>query len=509
MPLPAKQHHDSLPLPPDSLASSLAPPFLPITRNLDRSLNQSTSSEPWTAELPADPRGRVISLLDGSIFYGLIAVIVLTAIPYGTVDSWAEALFECAVFFLTLLWIVQGFIQGSWRIGNLRLLAPLIGLVLLAVLQSVPWWKTDLAGEQVWFALSADPFETRAFVFRMAALVLAALLLIRFTSTTKRLGILVHAIIIVAVGTALFGIARQALQHAQGFVLERLRPGQGYGQFINKNHFPFLIEMAFGLVVGVAFMQKDRRERVLLYVSALLLMWTGIVLSKSRGGLLTITVQVIFAALLFVNSKRLGREKGASQTGWIRWTRSVAITTITIGTLLVIIVAGVAWLGGDQLATGVETATGEMIYADRSEMHEAARRRDIWHATWRMFKAHPTAGAGLGGYWAEVPRYHAASGVLTPQQAHNDYLELLASGGVLGAALFAWFTIVLIRQVSQSVTNAEGFQRAVLLGTMISLVGAGVHSIVDFGLHITVNALVFVVLLGIVSLKTMREDASR
>jgi hypothetical protein len=185
--------------------------------------------------LTPNPRSRVTSLLDGSIFYGLIAVIVLTAIPYGTVDPWSQALFECAVFFLTLLWVVHGFILGSWQIGNLRLLAPLIGLVLLAAVQSIAWWKTELAGEQVWFALSADPFETWALVFRVGALVLAALLVIRFTSTTKRLGILVHAIIAVAVVTALYGIARQAMQHGQGFVLSRLQPGQGYGQFINKN----------------------------------------------------------------------------------------------------------------------------------------------------------------------------------------------------------------------------------------------------------------------------------
>ena len=467
------------------------------------SLNHSTSGEPW---LSSDRRNRVISLLDSSIFYGLMVVITLTAIPYGTVDPWSQALFECAVFFLTLLWIIHGFILGSWFVGNVRLLAPLAGLVLLAAGQYVAWWKTDLAGEQVWFVLSADPFETRAFVFRMAALVLAALLVIRFTSTTKRLGILVHAIIVVAVGTAVFGIARQAMQHGQGFVLSRLQPGQGYGQFINKNHFSFLIEMGFGLAAGVAFMQKGRRDRVLLYASALLLMWTTIVLSNSRGGLLTITVQVIFAALLFVNSKRLGREQGAMQTGWIRWTRSIAVTTVTVGVLLIIIVTGVAWLGGDQLATGMETATGEMIGVDRSELHEAARRRDIWRATWRMFKAHPIAGAGLGGYWAEVPRYHAASGILTPQQAHNDYLELLASGGVLGVALLVWFTIAIVRQARQSVITADGFQRAVLLGAIISVVGAGVHSIVDFGLHITINALVFVALLGIISLKTMRGD---
>lgn len=463
------------------------------------SLNQSRSGASVTGVLSRAGRRPLFLLLDGVIFYGLIGLIALTAIPYGTVHPWSEALFECVVFLLTLLWIVCGFVEGSWQIGNLRLLAPLIGLVFLAGAQSIAWWRTELAGVQVWFALSADPFETRAFAFRLAALVLAGLLLIRFTSTAKRLSVLVHAIIVVAAASALFGIARQAMQHGQGFWLSRLQLGQGYGQFINKNHFAFLIEMALGLVVGVAFMQRGRRERFLLYLSALLLMWAAIVLSNSRGGLLSTTVQAVFAALLFLNSRTIGR---GQVTGWIRWSRSIAFTTVAIGALVFIIIVGVVWLGGDQLTTGVETATSEMTGVDVSEIHEGARRRDIWRATWLMFKTHPTAGAGLGGFWAEVPVYHSASGVLTPEQAHNDYLELLASGGLVGAVLFVWFVVILIRQAWQRVNDSEGFQRAVVLGTIISVVGVGVHSIVDFGLHITVNALVFVALLAILSLKT-------
>jgi O-antigen ligase len=401
---------------------------------------------------------------------------------------------------------VHGFIAGSWRIGNTRLVAPMAALVLLAIAQSITWWKTDVAGEQVGFAISADPFETWAFAFRMAALVLTALLVIRFTSNTRRLEILVHAIIAIAVASALFGIARQAMQHGQGFVLSRLQPEQGFGQFINKNHFAFLMEIALGLVVGVALMRRDRRDRLLLYLSVLLLLGAASVMSKSRGGLLTITVQVVFSALLFVHSRTFGGEKIAIQKGWMRWTRSIAAMIVMIGALLMIIAVGVVWLGGDQLTTGVETATSEMAGVDRSELREGARRRDIWRATWRMFKAHPIAGAGLGGYWAEIPAYHSASGVLTPQQAHNDYLELLASGGILGALFLVWFFIALIRQARTAVAAAKGFQRAVLLGAIIGVVGVSVHSIVDFGLHITINGVVFVVLLAVLSLETMRRE---
>ncbi len=459
-----------------------------------------------------DRGGRVLRFLDRVIFFGLITIIALTAIPYGTSESWSKALFESAVFFLAVLWIVHGLIDGSWRISNARLIAPMIGLLVLAAVQSLAWWQLDTAGEKVWFALSSDAFETRIFAFRIAALILVLVLFLRFTSNAKRLGILVHAIIVVASASALFGIARQVMQHGPvgpGFGLARLVFGSGYAQFTNRNHFAFLMEMALGLIIGVGLLQRARRERLLLYLSMAMFLCAAVVLSRSRGGLLAIAVQIVFAGLLFVNFKTSATESGAAGRRWTRWARSIVATIVIAATLLVIIVTGVAWLGGDQLSTGVKTATQEMSGVDPSDEHQGARRRDIWRATWSMFKAHPIAGAGLGAFWAEVPVFHQASGALTPQQAHNDYLELLASGGILGAALFSWFAVALIREARRSVRTSQGFQRAVSLGAIIGLVGVAVHSIVDFGLHITINAVVFVVLAGILSLKSFGPQVVR
>ena len=471
-----------------------------IRNQLDTSFSQTAVVE-RASVLSSSETGGILVLLDRIVFYGLMALIVLTAIPYGSVHPWSRAIFQCSVFVLTLLWIVHGLLSGSWKVGNLRLVLPLAALVLLALVQSLTWWQVDSAGIKVDYALSADPFESWVFVFRTSALVLAALLLIRFTSSRNRLSILIHTIIGVAILSALFGVARQSLQHSPGFVLPLLKPGLGFGQFINKNHFPYLMEMAMGLLVGVALMRGNRRERIPLYLAALLVMWAALVLSLSRGGLIAMIAQVIFAVLLFINSRRIrnaGHEEIESDR--FAWTRSIAVKLIMAAALLGFIVAGIAWLAGDRLAAGVESAAAEMTAVDRTELHEGSRRRDIWRASWLMFKAHPIAGAGLGGFWTELPLYHQASGVTTPQQAHNDYLELLASGGLIGAALFIWFAVVLIKQARHSVRASDGFQRAVALGAILGLVGIGVHSLVDFGLHITSNALVFVALLAIISL---------
>src|SRR5260370_37217947 len=196
--------------------------------------------------------------------------------------------------------------------------------------------------------------------------------------------------------------------------------------------------------------------------------WAALVLSLSRGGLLAMSIQIVFAGLLFLNSRNPRRNPIATARGSDTrarvtanegqpptWLRSTIAKAIMIGVLLITIVAGVAWLGGDQLVTGVETAWIELAGADTSELHEAARRRDIGRAGWRMFLQHPIAGAGLGGYWAEFPSFHEGSGVLTPEQAHNDYLEVLASGGLIGAAILVWFAIALIKQTRRNIQASE------------------------------------------------------
>ena len=72
---------------------------------------------------------------------------------------------------------------------------------------------------------------------------------------------MIHVIVGVAVATAIFGILRQTIQHNVGFGLPLIKPDQGYGQFINKNHFAFLMEMAFGLALGMIVGGGVKREQ--------------------------------------------------------------------------------------------------------------------------------------------------------------------------------------------------------------------------------------------------------
>lgn len=432
------------------------------------------------------------------IFYALLVIIALAAIPYGTVEPWSVSLFECAIFALTILWLIEGLISKRWFLPSHRLLLPLLALTLFCFAQTLPVELAgrEVAGVKIWRTISADPYQTKLVALKLLALTLTWAMLLRYTSNQRRLRALIYTLIGIGVVSALFGIIRQTTQRgATGFILPYLQAGSGYGQFINKNHFAYLMEMVLGLTLGVVAGRGVRREQMLIYFALALPVWTALVLSNSRGGLFAMLAQMLFLGFLFTSLQNARENKeriGDTPTFMSRLSRSRIFRAILLGSLVIFMFVGAIWMGGERLATSLGTVPDEMV---SQEGTEEASRREIWQATWLLIKDHPIVGVGLGGYWTAIPQYHQASGQVTPQEAHNDYLELMASGGLIGVALLGWFLVIFIKGVRERLRRSEGFARAASVGALVGLFGVAVHSFVDFGLHITINALAFVALL--------------
>lgn len=466
---------------------------------------------------PETTQSRFAWVLDRAIFVFLLAMIALTAVPYGTVEPWWEALFECAVFALAGLWLFEGWLSGGWHVSRRALLAPLIAMLLYMFVQTLtlPFGSgasaDALASGKLWQAISADPFETRRGALKLLALMLAFALLARYASNVRRTVLLAYTVIGTGVASAIFGIIRQTTQHSDGFILPYLELDSGYGQFINKNHFAFLMEMALGLTLGFV-VRGARRERLLIYAAAGIPLWTALVLSNSRGGLLAMLCQLIFAALMWTTASKEARQaewKKGSQFGTrLKRLMTSAVARIAlIVCLIVVVCVGVVWVGGEAVVDRFEATSsdfGAQAEAMAADARDNTRRADVWRATWQLIKANPVTGTGIGGYWTAISSYNDSSGRSTPQQAHNDYLELLASGGIIGAALAAWFVFAFIRLSRQTLRTGEPLRRAVCVGALIGLLGVALHSFLDFGLHITANALVFACLI-VLATNTLHE----
>lgn len=449
---------------------------------------------------------QAVRLLDSAIFIGLLALIALAAIPYGGVQPQWEAAFECGVFVLAAMWIIEGYLSGAWHLRGRPLLAPLLALIAFAFIQTLPLLPASVtAGVELRRAISTDPYQTRLFLFKLLALTITLALLMQYTSSKRRLVALVFVAIGVGVASALFGLVRAVSQRdLTGFILSQLGPGEGYAQFINRNHFAFLMEMSTGLALGLVAGGGVRRNRLPIYLGMTILMCTTLVLSNSRGGILSMLGQLIFIAFLFAAVRPRPKLPNRS-VDWLQRLRSSFVVRVALVLCLLTVVAvGIVWIGGDPLVSRLEVVPGE-ISAQSADKRQGERRIEIWRATMRLIKAHPVTGVGFGAYWVAVPEYHDASGRVTPQEAHNDYLELLASGGMIGLALGAWFVVVLIRMALRHLRTQDSFRRAACFGALAGLFGLAVHSLFDFGLHVTVNALIFVALVVIATLDCHAE----
>ena len=429
------------------------------------------------------------------IYVALLFLLVVAAVFYGGSDPWWKAFLTSAIFAVGILACLERLFSRDRRFAGVGIFLPLLALIGFALLQTISLGHADGSAYGIrfpfWHSISADPYETRIFALQFASLALLAALLLRYGTTRRRLRGLLFVIIAIALASALFGILRQTMQHSPGFLLPVLQPEVGYGQFINKNHFAYLMEMGFGLAFGLVAGGGVRREGMLLYVGALLPIWTALVLSNSRGGILAMLVQLLVTVLLIplVISGRDSQRASA----W-RLLRSPFTRAALICGLIAVVGAGVVWVGGDRLATRIEGARAEF---EAGPSREGVTRLRIWAATLQMTRAHPLAGVGMGGYWTAFPTYHDAPGTMQAQQAHNDYLELAASGGVVGLAIGAWFVVVLCKGMRASLKSRNGFRRAACFAALIGIAGVAVHSIFDFGLHRMLNAMVFTALIVI------------
>jgi O-antigen ligase len=445
------------------------------------------------------------SLLERVIFWGTLGLISLSAIPYGTADAKWESFFETAVFVLTTLWLTTSLLGAQFWNSEHRVLLPLGALILLALIQSVPLWSSSggpaLAGGFVRHALSVDPFETWRFVLKLSALALSFGMLLSFAANLQRLQILVYVVVGIALASALFGLLRsELLPHLPAVISFRLDTESSYGQFENRNHFAFLMEMALGLMLGSAVDNRFRKLRLVLIVILTSTLWVALLLTHSRGGLLCMLAEIPFFFVLYASGvttkpQKLGR-------GFGRVTGAV-MAAVLICLVFCVLAASIVLVGGDETISRLESTPLE--FSARSAGPPKVLRPQIWAGTLRLIKVNPIFGVGFGGYSVAIPRYLVSSAQWTPEQAHNDYLELLASGGVIGAVLGLWFLVRLVRTSRRRLQQAVAETAALRCGALAGLFAVAAHSFFDFGLHITVNALIAGVLL-VIAVKGISES---
>jgi O-antigen ligase len=180
-------------------------------------------------------------------------------------------------------------------------------------------------------------------------------------------------------------------------------------------------------------------------------------------------------------------------------------TAVGIGGLAILIatVALVVFLGGtDPLlrSSGLTGGTGDLT----------SGRLAFWKAAVNIFLGHPLAGVGLDAFGDAYSSYDLSSGKFRVEQAHNDYLQILADAGILGFACVASFIYLFVKKSLRTVRESHsGFRRGAAIGAFAGCVAVMVHSFVDFPLRTPANAFVFLLLAAIAVVPIHEEHKPR
>jgi O-antigen ligase len=121
----------------------------------------------------------------------------------------------------------------------------------------------------------------------------------------------------------------------------------------------------------------------------------------------------------------------------------------------------------------------------------------IWHDTWRMVSDFPLTGVGTGAFQRAMLGYQEGSRLFFFNHAHNEYLQLLAEGGLLIAAPAAIALLAAIALMLKSLGADRSPIFWIRAGASCGVVAVAVQSIWDTGLRTPANGVLFAVIAAI------------
>jgi O-antigen ligase len=455
-------------------------------------------SEPATPAVAPKPRGRGVyrirhTLASRFVFLVICIAIVLSALAYGTVHYWSLALFNLGGLTILMLWVIDGWQLGNVRVSRSWLQLPLLAALVLGLVQLLPLRG---GGAGLVNTLSLDPNSTKLVIVQLGTLLVYFGATLVFVDTPHRLHLLVRTIMIFGFLLAIFGLTQSFTSPTKVYWMRELNQSTAFGPFINRHHFAGYMELTIALPLGLLLAGAIDKQKWLLYIFIAGLMGVALVMTSSRGGIISLVAEIVFLVIVTAIWRRHGERRRAGGR-----LRSVAARTALAGALIFGLFLGVILLGG-------EFSLNRFIDSVNTD-DPTTGRAHFWAVTLEMIKANPVVGTGLGAYGVIYTHYDTRNGLYRLEQAHNDYLQVLSDGGVLGGAIAFAFVAILFYRGFVRAKSRDNFRRGVTLGALGGCFAVLVHSFFDFTLHTTSNALLFLVLAALATLNGRVEDAPR
>jgi O-antigen ligase len=437
-----------------------------------------------------------------------LTLIAWGAVAFGAVYPWAYVplLAGCAATGLTGMTMRTGS-GGSGRILEASL-AALLGAIAIqliplpaTVLELVsPETGRFLRDYELGYAQSAPrhalSIQASATAVALGIAAALALMLVGLTRALSRDDTrqIVRGVTVLGVILALAGIIQKSLWNGKiyGFWMP-MEEGHSFGPFVNRNHFAGWMLMAMPVAVGylsarvVSGMRGVRpgwRNRVLWFSSseasqtilvafAVLMMALALTLTTSRSGIAGLIAAATFSGCFVACRRTAATSRRAALTAY----------------LVFVVFVAVGWAGVDRLAA--RFSEGDPV--------TLGNRVGIWADTWQIARRFPVAGTGLNTYGVSTLSYQTVLPEQHLAQAHNDYLQLAAEGGLLVGVPALLVIVAAAHTIRRRFGELpeESSEYWIRMGAVTGVLAVALQEVGEFSLQMPGNAVLFVVLLSI------------
>lgn len=445
---------------------------------------------------------------------GVYAALVLSPLPFGSVQPWAVLGIEILAAVLGLgAVLLLASDREALPPGAGRVWAPALGLYAIAVVHLLPapvWvvrWiarPTAEAREAVAHVLpevattsappSLSPPDSLDAALRGIAFGLIALVTMVAFRKRRHFRTVGFVIVASAAFQALYGTAEYLSQHQHIFTYaKKYYLDCATGTFINRNHYASYLAMALPFALGAlidgrkgALAGNSWRERflrlsepssfaVVFAAVASFLIWIGVFLSYSRGGLAAALVATVVLGLLSGLSKR---------RMWV----------LVAACLLPALV-----LSWQQLR-----APGERFVTESDRLASLNHRLPIWKAGARMIPPYAVAGVGWGSFENAFQMYQPSTRTRW-RHVHNDWLQSAIEGGVAAPVLVAALWWLALTATKRSGARPSPLRKYVVAGTA----AVAFHCLLDFPLRVPAIGVLTACFVGLLCAREVQDPDVR
>jgi len=245
---------------------------------------------------------------------------------------------------------------------------------------------------------------------------------------------------------------------------------EGFGPFINKNHFAGYLETTIPACIGLIFL-SDSKSKKNLGIFFVIIMVMALLLSFSRMGVFSLFTAIFLTGFLFYK-----KGKFSLNLKWILPTLALLACLLT-------------WIGTEGMYERYKS-----ILNVSDNPHNFARITYMKEAL-PMVMDYPFLGTGLGAYNSVFPEYKQSPQQIFVDYLHNDIVQYLIEVGIPAFFLSLVLVFYLIKKVYQTIPIYNKQALGLCFAGIGAFLALGIHSLFDYNLHIPSNALCFLAIL--------------